>query len=81
MYKVEKGDVYGIFSFGRKCPLIVEYGNFGDYIFLENKHLFIEFSVGDTIDSIREETGESEYNMKIKMVWAEFMGEGYKHVV
>ena len=29
MYKVEKGDVYGIFSFGRKCPLIVEYGNFG----------------------------------------------------
>ena len=29
MFKVEKGDVYGIFSFGRKCPLIVEYGNFG----------------------------------------------------
>ena len=31
--KVEKGDVYGIFSFGRKCPLIVEYGNFGEYIY------------------------------------------------
>ena len=41
--KVEKGDVYGIFSFGRKCPLIVEYGNFGEYIFLENKHLFTKF--------------------------------------
>ena len=41
----------------------------------------MEFSVGDAIDSIREETGEKEYNMKIKMVWAEFMGEGYKHVV
>ena len=81
MYKVEKGDVYGIFSFGRKCPLIVEYGNFGNYKFLKINICFMEFSVGDAIDSIREETGEKEYNMKIKMVWEEFMGEGYKHVV
>ena len=39
------------------------------------------FFIGDTINSIREETGENKYNMRIKMVWAEFMGEGYKHVV
>ena len=50
------------------------------YFYIET-FVYEVFFIGDTIDSIREETGENKYNMRIKMVWAEFMGEGYKHVV